>query len=71
MIEDLKPVTVVPVGSTELAGATKVLRKFSALNLARTDAAGLYLMQALRIKQCWSSDFHLGLTDATLATDGK
>jgi predicted nucleic acid-binding protein len=71
MIEDMKPLTVLPIGAAELAGATKLLRKFSDQNLTLTDAAGLYLMQAQRIKHCWSSDFHLGLTGATLATDGE
>jgi predicted nucleic acid-binding protein len=69
MIEDMAPLAIVPAGDAELAGAAKVLRKFSDQDLTLVDAMGLYVMQAQRIKQCWSTDFHLRLSGATLAID--
>jgi predicted nucleic acid-binding protein len=67
MIEDFEPLSIVPVGESEQAGATRILRKFSDQDLTLTDAVGLYLMQKNKIQRCWSTDFHLGLTGASLA----
>lgn len=69
MIEDMKPLKVAPVGAAEQAGATRLLRRFSDQDLTLTDAVGLYLMQARRLGMCWSTDFHLGLTGASLVID--
>jgi predicted nucleic acid-binding protein len=66
LIEDLKPLRIVPVGPDEFAGAVKILRKYSDQDLSLTDAAGLYLMKAHHIQSCWSTDFHLGLTGVPL-----
>jgi predicted nucleic acid-binding protein len=66
MIEDLTPLTVAPVGSKEQAAATGVLRRFSDQDLTLTDAVGLYVMDAQRIKICWSTDFHLAITGVPL-----
>ena len=71
MVEDLKPLTVTSIGAAELAGATKLLRKFSDQDLTLTDAIGLHIMQAQRIKRCWSTDFHLRLSGAVLAIDDQ
>ena len=67
MIEDLSPLTVVSVGPAEQSGATRILRRFSDQDLTMTDAAGLHLMQERKLARCWSTDFHLGLTGASLA----
>lgn len=67
MIEDFKPLSVLAVGATEQAGAILILRKFSDQDLTLTDAVGLHLMKKNKIDRCWSTDFHLGLTGASLA----
>ena len=69
LIEDLAPLTVAAVGKAEQAGATLLLRKFSDQDLTLTDAAGLHLMRERRIKICWSTDFHLGLTGVSLVVN--
>jgi predicted nucleic acid-binding protein len=42
MIEDMTPLRVVEVGVDELAGATRLLRRFSDQDLTLTDAVGLH-----------------------------
>jgi predicted nucleic acid-binding protein len=71
LIEDLKPLHIVAVGSEEFAGAVKILRKFSDQDLTLTDAAGLHLMKEKRIRSCWSTDFHLGLTGVPLVIQNR
>ena len=66
MIEDLKPLTVAAVGPKEQAAATELLRRFSDQDLTVTDAVGIHLMKAQRIRVCWSTDFHLALTGVPL-----
>ena len=67
LIETLKPLQIAPAGPFELAGAARALRRFADQDLTMTDALGLHLLQTLKIARCWSTDFHLGLTGATLA----
>ncbi len=70
MIEDMSPLTVAQVGTDELVGGTRVLRRFSDQDLTLTDAVGLHKMQEERaIQTCWSTDRHLGLTGMPLAID--
>jgi predicted nucleic acid-binding protein len=69
MIEDMKPLRVVPVGAAEQAGASRLLRQYSDQNLTLTDAVGLHLMHEQKIRTCWSTDFHLGLTGVSLVID--
>jgi predicted nucleic acid-binding protein len=69
MIEDMKPLKVAPVGAAEQAGAARLLRRFSDQDLTLTDAVGLHLMREQKIKSCWSTDFHLGLTGVSLIID--
>lgn len=66
MIEDLAPLSVQPTGPAEVSAATAVLKRFSDQDLTLTDAVGLHLMRSKRIKSCWSTDFHLGLTGVPL-----
>ena len=70
MVEDMAPLRVAAVGPKEQAGATDLLRRFSDQDLTLTDAVGLHLMRAQRIRACWSTDFHLGLTGARLVIHG-
>jgi predicted nucleic acid-binding protein len=66
MIEVMKPLEIVDIGASEQKAAAIILRKFSDQDLTLTDAAGLHLMKERRIKSCWSTDFHLGLTGVPL-----
>jgi predicted nucleic acid-binding protein len=69
MVDQMKFLSPVAVGKQELAGATMLLRRFSDQALTLTDAVGLQLMRERRIRLCWSTDFHLGLTGATLVVN--
>lgn len=60
------PITLVPVGREEQTESVRLLRKFQDQNLTLTDALGLHIMRTRKIKQCWSTDFHLGLTGVPL-----
>ena len=67
MIEDMAPLIVLTVGSQEQEAGRNLLRRFSDQDLTLTDAVGLHLMKSRRIRICWSTDFHLGLTGVPLA----
>ena len=69
MIEDMKPLEVAAVGATEQVAAGKLLRRYSDQDLTLTDAAGLHVMNRHKIRSCWSTDFHLGLTGVPLIID--
>jgi predicted nucleic acid-binding protein len=66
MIQGLTPLTIVPFGSEELMKVSALLNKFSDHAITLADLHGLVLMQERRIKDCWSTDRHLGLTGARL-----
>jgi len=66
MIEDMTPLALVAVGRREQSAATDFLRRFSDQDLTMTDAVGLHVMKVHRIRACWSTDFHLALTGASL-----
>ncbi len=65
-IEALKTLEIVEVGQKQIADATKVLRRFSDQDLTLADACGLSVMERRKIRRCWSTDFHLGLTGVPL-----
>jgi predicted nucleic acid-binding protein len=67
LIEDLKPLRLVTVGSEEHGGGVRVLRRFADQDLTLTDAVGLHVMSVHRTAMCWSTDFHLSLTGVRLA----
>ena len=67
LFEDLNALRVLNVGPTEHAAAVTMLRKFSDQDLSLTDAVGLAVMKSRAIRQCWSTDRHLGLTGVPLA----
>jgi predicted nucleic acid-binding protein len=67
LIEDLEPLQLLAVGAAEHEGAVRLLRKFSDQDLTLTDAAGLHVMKVRGIRNCWSTDRHLGLTGVPLA----
>jgi len=66
MVEVMSPLKIIPVGQREQKAGTDLLRKFSDQDLTLTDAIGLHVMQFRRISNCWSTDFHLGLTGVPL-----
>jgi predicted nucleic acid-binding protein len=65
-IQELAPLTVVPFGPEDLAAATAMLGKFGDQRLTLADTHGLMLMKRRRIRSCWSTDRHLGLTGVPL-----
>jgi predicted nucleic acid-binding protein len=65
-LEAMTPLAVTAVGAREHAGAAKEIRRFSDQDLTLTDGLGLYMMRVRDTKECWSTDFHLGLTGVPL-----
>ncbi len=65
MIEDM-PLEVLPIAEVDQERAIKLLRRFADQDLTLTDALGLHTMEVRKIKRCWSTDFHLGLTGVSL-----
>jgi predicted nucleic acid-binding protein len=65
MIEAM-PLTILSIGASEQTAATVLLRRYADQDLTLTDALGLHVMAARRIRACWSTDFHLGLTKVPL-----
>jgi predicted nucleic acid-binding protein len=68
MIEAMTPLRVVAVGPREIRGGTELLRRFSDQRLTMADAVGLYVMETLKVRSCWATDRHLGLTGMPLVT---
>lgn len=66
LIEDMKFLRIMAIGSNEIKAASAVLRRFADQDLTLVDAAGLHLMKEQRPQSCWSTDFHLGLTGVPL-----
>jgi predicted nucleic acid-binding protein len=66
LIEDLGPLEIAPVGLREQQGGARMLRRFSDQDLTMTDAVGLHLMGSRKVRNCWSTDFHMGLTGMSL-----
>jgi predicted nucleic acid-binding protein len=66
MIEEMQPLTVLDSGPKQYGAVVTLLRKFSDQKLTLADALGLHVMADRRIKTCWSTDCHLGLTGVPL-----
>ena len=66
LIETMKPLRVLSIGSREQAAAIEALRRYSDQDLTLTDAVGLHVMEQRKTGKCWSTDFHLGLTGVPL-----
>jgi predicted nucleic acid-binding protein len=66
MVQAMSPLKVLQVGDPELNSGIAMLRKFRDQQLTLADAVGLHLMKVRRIRKCWSTDFHLGLTGVPL-----
>jgi predicted nucleic acid-binding protein len=65
MIESM-PLEIVAVGPDEQRSASNIIRTYPDQDLTLVDATGLHLMASRRIRICWSTDFHLGLTKVPL-----
>jgi hypothetical protein len=63
---DAMPLKILPVGPEDHRAATILLRRFSDQELTLTDAVGLHVMGVRRVRACWSTDFHLGLSKVPL-----
>jgi predicted nucleic acid-binding protein len=65
MVESM-PLKIIPAGLDEHTAASRLMRRFPDQDLTLVDAVGLHVMAARRIRTCWSTDFHLGLTKVPL-----
>ena len=65
MVETM-PLHMAAVGEPEQRTAFALIRKYSDQEVTLTDAIGLHLMAVRRIRICWSTDYHLGLTKVPL-----
>jgi predicted nucleic acid-binding protein len=65
-IQELAGLDICPFDQQEFTRTLPVIKKFSDQKLTLADAHGLSILAARRIKTCWSTDRHLGLTGATL-----
>jgi hypothetical protein len=63
----MKPLRVLGATPRDQAGGTGMPRRFSDQDLTMCDAVGLHLMNEKATRDCWSTDFHLGLTGVPLA----
>lgn len=66
MIDAMSPLEIASVGKIEQGAASQLLRRFRDQDLTLTDAVGLHLMAVRKLRACWSTDFHLGLTGVPL-----
>lgn len=67
MVQAMSSLRVLQVGDPELNSGTALLKRFRDQELTLADAVGLHLMRVRKIRKCWSTDFHLGLTGVPLA----
>lgn len=65
-VRALTPLTICPLETDDIPGVTALLGKFADRRLTMADAHGLALMKHRRIRHCWSTDRHLGLTGVPL-----
>ena len=65
-IQALAPLMVLPFGIEELSKTSALLKKLNDQRLTLADLHGLVIMRERRVKACWSTDRHLGLTGVPL-----
>jgi len=61
-LEELPKFSVRPFDQAQLDRAAVLIKKFADQPLTLADAHGLVLLRERRIRICWSTDRHLGLT---------
>ena len=65
-IRELPQMELHPFDDAALTKTISVIQKSADQRLTLADAHGLVILKTRRIKTCWSTDRHLGLTGATL-----
>jgi predicted nucleic acid-binding protein len=65
-IQELTPLSVLPFGAADLNTVSTLIRKLADQTVTLADTHGLVIMRDRRIKTCWSTDRHLGLTGVRL-----
>jgi predicted nucleic acid-binding protein len=65
-IQELTPLSVLPFGAADLDKVSALLKKLADQTVTLADTHGLVIMRDRRIKACWSTDRHLGLTGVRL-----
>jgi len=65
-VQELPALRVIGFDEGELSKAGLLTKNFSDQRLTLADAHGLALMTTRRVKSCWSTDRHLGLTGVSL-----
>ncbi|MGD0617070.1 MAG: PIN domain-containing protein [Bryobacteraceae bacterium] len=65
-LQELAVLHVAPFGPDDLPETIGIVQRFSDQRLTLADAHGLVLMRRARVKACWSTDRHLGLTGVPL-----
>ena len=65
-IQELTPLSVLPFGEADLDAVSTLIKKFADQTVTLADTHGLVIMRDRRIKTCWSTDRHLGLTGVRL-----
>ncbi|MBZ5543432.1 MAG: hypothetical protein LAO07_07110 [Acidobacteriia bacterium] len=69
-IGELSVLAIQPFDGEELRKSSRLVKKFDDQPLTLADAHGLGIIQERRIRVCWSTDQHLGLTGARLVIQG-
>jgi hypothetical protein len=67
-VRQIPDLTIEPFGDPALYEVTAITAKFQDQDLTLADAHGLTIMKEQRLKCCWSTDRHLGLTGVPLVT---
>jgi predicted nucleic acid-binding protein len=67
-IDDLTVLTIRRFDREQLTKTARLVKKFADQSLTLADAHGLVMMNERHIANCWSTDRHLALTGAKLAT---
>jgi predicted nucleic acid-binding protein len=65
-LEAVPRLTIRAFDGSELRKVRSIIKKFSDQNLTLADAHGLVIMRERRISQCWSTDWHMGLSGVRL-----
>src|SRR4029078_6642642 len=65
-IQELTPLSIVPFGQEDVDKVSGIVKKLGDQKGNFPDTHGLVIMRDRRIKFCWSTDRHLGLTGVRL-----
>jgi len=65
-LAELAPLHVQAFDSAALLATAKLIKRFADQSLTLADAHGLVVMHERKVRLCWSTDRHLGLTGVEL-----